>query len=451
MSTDISIDQSLPHNVDAERSVLGAILVDNATTTVAVPILKKEDFYLESHRRIYDHMLVLMEANRAIDLVTLAEELARKGELESVGGAAYLSSLTDGMPHTTNIEYYAKIVKEKSLLRKMISVSNGIIHQCLEGGEDADQVLDQAESSMFQLAEDRIRVGFAGINEIVKENFSVIESFFDRTQGHLTGLGTGYPQLDNLTSGLQPSELIIIAARPSMGKTTLALNIAEHVAINLRKTVGIFSLEMSKESLLMRLLCSQARLNAHRLRSGFLKKSDFSKVTTTLGALASAPLFIDDSASLTVTEMRAKARRLKRDNDLALLIVDYLQLMSGGGRFENRVQEVSVISRGLKALAKELRIPVVALSQLSRAPEHDKSNRRPQLAHLRESGSIEQDADLVVFIYRDQLYGETEENKGIAELIIGKQRNGPLGKVTLTFVEECTRFENQYYEKSEPF
>ena len=445
MSTDLSIEKSLPHNVEAERSVLGAILIDNTAANVVAPILKREDFYLDSHRRIFDRILALFEMNRAIDLVTLAEELARQGELESIGGATYLSSLTDGMPRSTNVEHYARIVKEKSLLRKMISVSNGIITQCLEASEDAEKLLDQAENNIFQLAEDRIRVGFYGIHDIVQESFGAIDSLFSR-QGHLTGLATGYDDFDNLTSGLQPSELIIIAARPSMGKTAFALNIAEHVAIQEKKTVGLFSMEMSKESLLMRLLCSQARIDAHKMRGGFLGKNDYAKVTSTLGALASAPIYIDDTPGLSVLEMRAKARRLKRDHDLSLLIVDYLQLMSGGGRFENRVQEVSSISRGLKALAKELKVPVVALSQLSRAPEQEGRDHRPQLSHLRESGSIEQDADLVVFIFREEVYNETEDNRGMADLIIGKQRNGPLGRVKLVFLREFTRFENHFVE-----
>ncbi len=445
MSMDLSIEKSLPHNVEAERSVLGAILIDNTSANVVIPLLKRDDFYLDSHRRIFDQMLFLNELNRGIDLVTLAEELGRKGELESIGGAAYLASLTDGLPRSTNVEFYAKIVKEKSLLRRMITVSNGIVQQCFDSSEDAETLLDQAENNIFQLAEDRIRAGFYGINDIVQESFGTIDSFFNR-QGHITGLATGYDEFDNLTSGLQPSELIILAARPSMGKTALALNIAEHAAIQQKKTVGIFSMEMSKESLLMRLLCSQARIDAHKLRSGFLGKSDYAKVTTTLGALAAAPIFIDDSPGLSVLEMRAKARRLKRENDLALIIVDYLQLMSGGGRFENRVQEVSSISRGLKALAKELRVPVVALSQLSRAPEQERSDHRPQLSHLRESGSIEQDADLVVFIFREEVYHETEENRGMAELIIGKQRNGPLGRVKMVFLKEFTRFENHFIE-----
>ncbi|MBZ5537659.1 MAG: replicative DNA helicase [Acidobacteriia bacterium] len=445
MSTDQLIEKSLPHNVEAERSVLGVILLDNAACDAVVQILKREDFYLDSHRRIFDRILQLSEWSRAIDLVTLSEELARGGELESIGGAAYLSSLTDGMPRSANVEYYARIVKEKALLRKMINVSNGIIQQCFEAGEDAETLLDRAENEIFQLAEDRIQRGFYGIKEIVRDSFETIEKLYDR-RTHVTGVRTGYEDLDRMTSGLQPSELIILAARPSMGKTALALNIAENVAIEDHKTVGIFSLEMSKESLLMRLLCSQARVDAHKLRSGFLPKTDYGKLSVALGALAEAPIFIDDTPSLTVMEMRAKCRRLKKEHNLALAIVDYLQLMGGKGRFENRVQEVSSISRGLKALAKELRIPIVALSQLSRAPEKERGDHRPQLSDLRESGSIEQDADVVMFILREELYKPTEENSGLAELIIGKQRNGPVGKMKLVFLKDYTRFERLQME-----
>lgn len=441
MTTELSIEKSLPHNVEAERSVLGVILIDNAACNAVIPILTREDFYLDSHRRIFDKMLQLNGANKAIDLVTLSEELGRDGELESVGGAAYLSSLVDGMPRATNAEFYAKIVKEKSLRRKMIHVSNGIIQQCLESGDEAETVLDQAENSIFQLAEDRIRVGFYGVKDIVHESFETIDNLFER-RSQITGVATGYPDLDRITSGLQPSELIIIAARPSVGKTALALNIGQRVAVEMKKTVGVFSLEMSKESLLMRLLCSQARVDAQKLRSGFLEKPDFAKLTRALSELSGAPLFIDDTPALTLMEMRAKARRLKKDHDLHLLIVDYLQLMSGGRRFENRVQEVSSISQGLKALAKELQIPIVALSQLSRAPEQERGNHRPQLSHLRESGSIEQDADVVLFIFREEMYNPTEENHNLADIIIAKQRNGPVGKIELVFLKPYTRFEN---------
>ncbi|MGB7621295.1 MAG: replicative DNA helicase [Terriglobia bacterium] len=445
MSTDQLIEKSMPHNVEAERSVLGVILLDNAACNTVVPILKGEDFYLDSHRRIFGKIFQLSESNHAIDLVTLAEALARGGELESVGGASYLSSLTDGMPRSANVEYYAKIVKEKALLRRMIHVSNGIIQHCFEASEDAETLLDKAENDIFQLAEARIQSGFYGIKDIVNASFETIDKLYDRRK-HVTGVPTGYEDLDHLTSGLQPSELIILAARPSMGKTAFALNIAENVAIRDRKTVAIFSLEMSKEALLMRLLCSQARVNAHTLRRGLLLKTDYGKLSMALGELAEAPIFIDDTPALTVMDMRAKSRRLKKDHDLALVIVDYLQLMSGGGRFGNRVEEVSSISRGLKALAKELRVPVIALSQLSRAPEKERKGHRPQLSDLRESGSIEQDADVVMFIFREEMYNQTEENHGIAELIIGKQRNGPVGKINLVFLEDYTRFERLQME-----
>lgn len=446
MSIDLTLEKGLPHNVEAERSVLGVILLENVAYNLAVPLLNAEDFYLDSHRHIFRRIIELSEANKAIDLVTLAEELARNGELESVGGAAYLSSLIDGMPRATNVEYYARIVKEKSLLRKMINVSNGIIQKCYESGEDAETLLDQAENSIFQLAEDRVRAGFFGIKDIARDSFKTIDELYNR-EHRITGVPTGYVEFDDLTSGLQRSELIIIAGRPSMGKTAFALNIAEHVAIHEHKTVGVFSLEMSKESLLMRLLCSQARIDAQQLRRGFLKKEDWGKLTVALGNLAEAPLFIDDTPGLGVMEMRAKARRLKREHGLELLIVDYLQLMSGKGKFENRVQEVSSISRGLKNLAKELQVPVVALSQLSRAPEQrGRGDHKPQLSDLRESGSIEQDADVVAFIYREEVYNRTDENSGKAQVIIGKQRNGPIGTLDLAFLHFCTRFEQLWKE-----
>jgi replicative DNA helicase len=445
MSTDQLIERGMPHNAEAERSVLGVILLDNASCNVAVTILSREDFYLDSHRRIFEKILRLYELNRAIDLVTLAEEMARAGELESIGGAAYLSSLTDGMPRSANVEYYARIVKEKSLLRKMINVSNNVIQQCFEGGEDAETVLDQAESKIFELAEDRVREGFYGINDIVQESFGDTDRLLDRRE-HITGVATHYDDLDRLTSGLQPSELIVLAGRPSMGKTALALNIAENVALVDRKTVAIFSMEMSKESLLMRLLCSQARVDSHRFRTGFLQKQDYGKLSVAISQLVEAPIYIDDVPALNIMQMRAKCRRLKREHDLSLVIVDYLQLMSGSGRFEGRVQEVSSISRGLKGLSKELQVPVLALSQLSRAPEQERSDHRPQLAHLRESGSIEQDADLVLFIFREEVYNETEENRGLAEIIIGKQRNGPLGRIKLAFLKDYTRFEKLQME-----
>ena len=440
MATQVALERPLPHNLDAERSVLGAILLDNHVLNVAIEKLRPEDFFLEQHRRVFQQMIALGEAQHAIDLVTLTDELYRHGELEAAGGAAYLAQLVDGVPRITNLEHYARIVKEKALLRSLIHSTHAIQQQALEADEDADVILDRAESTIFQLAEERVRAGFIGVKELVRENFDRLARIF--TEGkRITGLPTGYQQLDNITSGLQPSELLILAARPSMGKTALALNIAENVALRSGDPVAIFSLEMSKESLLLRLLASHARIDAHKFRTGHLAREDWGKMTDSLGRLAEAPLWIDDSGSVTVVEMGAKTRRLKRDKGLSLVIVDYLQLVAARGRFSNRNEEVTSITRGLKGLAKELKVPVLVLSQLTRAPEREE--RRPQLADLRESGSIEQDADVVLFIYRPNIYkpDETPEERAKAEIIIAKQRNGPTDRINFVFLNTFTRFE----------
>ena len=438
--SDIALERPLPHNLDAERSVLGAILLDNHAMNTAVEKLKAEDFFLDQHRRVFQQMIALGEAQQAIDLVTLTEHLHRRGELEAAGGAAYLAQLVDGVPRVTNVEHYARIVKEKAMLRNLIHASHAIQQQALEAEVDADAILDHAESSIFQLAEERVRAGLVGVKELVRDNFDRLARIF--TEGRrITGLSTGYQQLDNLTSGLQPSELLILAARPSMGKTSLALNIAENVAMRGGEPVAIFSLEMSKESLLLRLLASHARINAHKFRTGHLGREDWQKMTEALGRLAEAPLWVDDSGSATVVEIGAKTRRLKRDKGLSLVIVDYLQLVATRGRFANRNEEVTSITRGLKGLAKELKVPVLVLSQLTRAPEREE--RRPQLADLRESGAIEQDADVVLFIYRPNIYkpGETPEERAKAEIIIAKQRNGPTDRIPFVFLDTYTRFE----------
>lgn len=435
-----TIERPLPHNLDAERSVLGAILLDNHALYAALELLRPEDFFLEQHQRLFHRMIALAERQLAIDPVTLAEELERNGELQAAGGTAYLAQLMDGVPRTSHVEHYARIVKEKSLLRHLIRVTDAIQQQALEADQQADEVLDRAESLIFQLAEDRVRSGLVGVKELVQENYERLERMVSEGR-RLTGLSTGYRQLDQLTSGLQPSELIILAARPSMGKTSLALNIAEHVALVERRPVAIFSLEMSKESLLLRLLASRARLDAHKFRSGLLGREDWKKMAATLAELAEAPLWMDDTGSTTVTEIGAKARRLKRDKGLDLLVVDYLQLLTARGRFSNRNEEVTSISRGLKGLAKELKVPVLVLSQLTRAPERE--DRRPQLADLRESGAIEQDADVVLFIHRPNFYRPElpEEERRKAELIIAKQRNGPTDRLHFVFFERYTRFE----------
>jgi replicative DNA helicase len=440
MATDSTLERPLPQNLEAERSVLGAILLDNHALNAALENLRIEDFFLEQHRRVFQGMVDLGESQHAIDLVTLSDELHRRGELEASGGAAYLASLVDGMPKVANIEHYARIVKEKALLRNLIHTTHGIQQRAFEGEDDSDAILDNAESSIFALAEDRIRVGLLPMKEIVQKNFDRLEKIF-REGKSLTGISTGYSELDKLTSGLQPSELLILAARPSQGKTALALNLAENIAVRAGHPVAIFSLEMSKESLLQRMVASVAQVDAHKFRTGHLGKEDWKRMADALGELASAPLWIDDAGAITVVEIGAKARRLKRDKGLAMLVVDYLQLINARGRFNNRNEEVSTITRGLKALAKELQVPVLVLSQLTRAPERDE--RRPQLADLRESGAIEQDADVVMFIYRPNFFkpGATPEEREETELLVAKQRNGPTDRIKFVFRSRLTRFE----------
>ena len=450
-TTDYTAESALPASIDAERAILGAILLDNFAFNQAAEWLRAEDFSLDAHRRIYSRMGDLSDASKQVDTITLLEELSRRHEVEAVGGVAYISSLTDGLPRRPNIEHYVKIVRDKALLRGLIHTANGAIARAAEQSDPAEEILDAAEAAIFQLSENRIGRGFLDVKEIVKESFGSLDALYERGQ-RITGLATHYKDLDDMTSGLQPSDLIIVAARPSMGKTAFALNIAQNAAVNDKKVVGIFSLEMSRESLLLRLLCSQARVDSHKMRTGFLGKDDFGKLAAALGALTEARIFIDDTPGISLTEMRAKARRLQQSqNGLDLIIVDYLQLMSGSGlggrKFENRTQEVSAISRGLKGLAKELKVPLIALSQLSRAPESRGGDHRPQLADLRESGSIEQDADVVAFIFREEVYKPDDPDlEGLAELIIAKQRNGPIGKVDLAYIKRSTRFESRAFE-----
>lgn len=436
-------DKGLPSNVEAERSILGAILLDNAVCNQAIELLRREDFFLDSHRRIFDKMISLTERLMPIDLITLSDELRRAGEFEQIGGATYIASLIDGVPRTDTIEPYAKLVKQKSMLRKLISASHQIVSLAFEEEDDADVIIDKAEHMIFEIAEDRVRQGFQYIGDVAHRRLEQIEQMAGRPE-MITGVPTGFTDFDRMTSGLQRQELVVIAARPSMGKTALALNMAQYAAKN-ANVVGIFSLEMSAEQLVSRLLCSEARVDAHRLRTGYLNREEWARLADALRRLCETKVFIDDSAAVSVMEMRAKCRRLKAEHGLDMLIVDYLQLMAGRGRIESRQQEVSQISRDLKGLAKELDIPVVALSQLSRAPEQ-RSEHKPQLSDLRESGAIEQDSDVVCFIYREELYNPTDENQGTAELIIGKQRNGPTGMVQLAFLKEFTRFENMWRE-----
>jgi replicative DNA helicase len=440
MPAQATLERPLPQNLDAERSILGAILLDNHALNAAIENIKPEDFFLEQHRRVFNQMIALGESQQAIDLVTLTESLHRVGELESSGGAPYLAALADGMPRVSNVEHYARIVREKALLRNLIHATHNIQQRALEGEDGADTILDNAESSIFALAEDRVKAGLIPVKDIVRDNFERLERIF-REGKSITGVSTGYTELDKLLSGLQPSELLILAARPSQGKTALALNFAENISIRAGSPVAFFSLEMSKESLLQRLVASVAQIDAHKFRSGHLSREDWRRMTEALGTISSAPLWIDDAGSTSVLEIGAKARRLKREKGLSLVVVDYLQLITGRGRFSNRQEEVSSISRGLKGLAKELQVPVLVLSQLTRAPEREE--RGPQLSDLRESGAIEQDADVVMFIYRPHWskMDASPEEREQAEIQVAKQRNGPTDKVRFVFRSRLTRFE----------
>jgi replicative DNA helicase len=422
--------------------VLGAILVHNDAFNLAAQVIDSQDFYRDAHRRIFDKMVALNERHDAIDFVTLKEELAKAGQLDEVGGPAYIASLADGVPRATNVEYYAKIVKEKSTLRNLIYAANKILTDAYEADQESDVVLDQAESAIFSVADDRLKAGFVQMRDLVKESFPKIEQLFEQKR-LITGVPTGFVDLDEMTRGLQGGDLVIVAARPSMGKTSLVLNIAQYVATQPELVVGFFSLEMSKESLFLRLLTAEAQVDGHRLLSGAIGGKDYGRISHALETLSAMKLFIDDTANIGVLEMRAKARRLQAEHGLSLLIVDYIQLMTGRGRFENRTLELASISRSLKGLAKELRVPIVVLSQLSRAPE-SRSDHRPQLSDLRESGALEQDADVVVLIYRDDVYNKdpNSPDAGTAELLLAKQRNGPTGTVRLAFLREQTRFAN---------
>ena len=451
-TTDYSLAHSLPANIEAERSILGAIMLDNLAYNEAAEHLKPEDFSLDSHRRIFTRMVDLAESSRPIDMITLVEELDRRKELEAIGDVGYVSGLVDGVPDRPSIEHYIKIVRDKALLRGLIHAANAAITRASDQSDPAEEILNDAEAAIFQLSEKRIGRGFMGVQDIVKESFGSVDALLQRGQ-RITGLATHYTDLDEMTSGFQRADLIIIAARPSMGKTAFAMNIAENASIEDQKVVGMFSLEMSREALLLRLLCSRARVDSHKMRTGSLWRDDMTKVVHAMEQLAHAPIFIDDTPGISLSEMRAKARRLQQSQGkLDLLIVDYLQLMSGGGRrYENRTQEVSAISRGLKALAKELSVPVIALSQLSRAPESRGGDHRPQLSDLRESGSIEQDADVVAFIFREEVYKQDDPDlQGKAELIIAKQRNGPTGRVNLAFLKNSTRFESMLGDDMAP-
>lgn len=430
-----------PQSLDAERSVLGSMLLDARAIARVLEVIDQSAFYRPAHRNIFSAVVHLWEEKEdAVDVLSVSEELRRRSQFDSVGGATYLAGLLDAVATSANVEFHAKIVQEKSVLRKLIEVSTDIVGRAFEGGESASELLDEAERSMFGISDERVRKGFVAVRDLVKPAMTQIETLYNEKKP-VTGLGTGFSDLDHMTSGLQKGDLVILAGRPSMGKTSFAMNMAANVALREKRGVGIFSLEMGMEQLLMRLLCSEARVNAHRLRTGYLRDREWPLLSTAAGELFEAPLYIDDTPGMSVLEMRAKARRLKSETDLGLIVVDYLQLMRGAGRVESRQQEISEISRSLKGLAKELKVPVLALSQLSRAVEA-RADHRPMLSDLRESGAIEQDADVVCFVYREEHYQRTEDNEGLGEIIIQKQRNGPVGTVRVAFIAEYTRFES---------
>lgn len=439
----ISLPQkSLPHNADAERAVIGAILTENSHLHRVLSVITPEDFYIESHQKIMHKIVEMANKGEKIDILTLSEELENSGELKSVGGTSYISSLLDGVPKSLNIDSYVNIIKEKALTRRLILSSLKIARSGLEGVGDPDELLDLAQHEIFEVSEQRVKQGFVEIKKVVQETVDYIEALSKRGE-LISGIPTGFKDFDKKTSGLHNSEFIVIAGRPSMGKTAFAMNIATNVSVKFGKKVGIFTLEMSKEHLCIRLLGSLAQIDIQRLQNGYISQNEWDKIIMAQNVLSKADIFIDETPSLSILEMKAKARRLKMERGLDILFIDYLQLMRGGARFENRTQEISAISRAMKELAKELSIPVVSVSQLSRAPEkRERRGARPQLSDLRESGAIEQDADLVAFIYREEFYIKDTPKKGIAEIIIAKQRNGPTGTVELAFLDKYTRFED---------
>ena len=452
-----TIDDNLrrvpPQNLEAESSVLGGILLENDAVNVVLELLRAEDFYRESHRKIFRAMIELSNRNEPVDVITLSECLTGRGELEAVGGSAYLASLNDFVPTAANISYYARIVREKSILRHLINAATEVATKGYEGRENVEELLDSAEKVIFDITEQRIKSSFVKIGDMMKDSIKMVEKLFER-KTMITGVPTGFKDLDTKTAGLQPSDLIIVAARPGMGKTAFSLNVASHAAFS-GYGVAVFSLEMAKEQLALRLLCSEARVDNSKVRTGYLSDRDFPKLATAAGKLHDALIYIDDTPAISILELRAKARRLARDREkkLGLIIVDYLQLMRGTGTAQNREQEISEISRSLKALAKELSVPVLAISQLNRRVE-DRNDKTPQLSDLRESGAIEQDADVIAFIYREAAYNPKSDDN-TATITIAKQRNGPTGELNLTFLREFTRFEDytarddEFYEEAE--
>lgn len=429
-----------PHSLEAEKAVLGGILVNNNALNAVLSIISPDDFYKDAHRKILERIINLVDKGLPVDLISLTEELRRAGLLEEVGGAAYVSSLLDGVHRNLNVEYYAQVIKEKSLLRRLIMSSAKIIAAGYEEKEDADELLNEAQSEIIEVAEQRVKPGFIPVGQLTGPVLDLIAQRIERHDA-VTGVPTGFRDLDALTAGFHPSEFIVVAARPSMGKTALCLNISQYVGTKTDYSVGFFSMEMAKEQIVMRLLCAESQLDIKRVRTGFVSEREFEKLRLAAETLSQARIYIDETPGLTVMEMKAKARRLHLEQKLDLLFIDYIQLMRTGGRFENRNQEMSFISRSLKELAKEVRIPVVGISQLSRAPEKMRKEPRPQLSDLRESGAIEQDADVVIFIYRPEMYRPHEESlRGVAEIHVAKQRNGPTDTVKLVFLSRYARF-----------
>ncbi|MBU0467841.1 MAG: replicative DNA helicase [Candidatus Omnitrophica bacterium] len=429
-----------PQNIAAEKSVLGSMLIDEDAIGLAVEVLNETWFYDDAHRKIYKAIIDLYNSRKNVDLITLSDNLKSDGFLEDIGGVAYLSTIVDFVPTSANVEHYAQIVKEKGILRKLIKNSTQIVTECFSATGKVEEIVDNAEKLIFEIAELKQNQQSYQIKDLIKEGMENLDKLYQRKE-HITGVSSGFDKIDKMTSGLQKSDLIIVAGRPSMGKSALAVSIAENVSIVGGKNVAIFSLEMSKEQLVQRMLCSQARVDAHKVRSGFLSPSDWPKLTSAAAKLSGSKIFIDDTPAISALELRAKARRLKANHGLDLIILDYLQLMRGSTKSDSRQQEISEISRSLKALARELSVPFIALSQLSRAVEA-RQDHRPQLSDLRESGAIEQDADVVVLLMREEYYNPTEENRGIADVIIAKQRNGPVGTLKLQFTKEYMRFEN---------
>jgi len=436
---DIALDRLPPQNIEAEQSVLGAILLENEAIAEAIEILSPDDFYRDAHRRIFRGMFDLYEKNEPIDLITLTEQLSRKGQLEEVGGASYISSIISLVPTSANIKYHSKIVKEKALLRNLIRTATEIVSMSYDEGLEVNELLDRAETKIFSISEKMVKSSFVHVKEVLKGTIDLVDKLYDKRES-ITGLPTGFIDLDLLTTGLHPGELIVVGARPGMGKTSFCLNIASYVAIEVKVPVAIFSLEMTKELIVLRMLCSEAEVDAKSIRSGYHSKEDYRKLVNAAGRLAEAPIYIDDSFN-SVLEIRAKARRLKAEHGLGLIIIDYLQLMRSEGTYTQREQAISEISRSLKALAKDLSVPVIVISQLNRSCEQRGEDKHPILADLRESGAIEQDADTILFLYRDEYYKKDKSTeKGVADLDVAKQRNGPVGRRKLTFLDKFTKF-----------